>query len=233
MGLGKLKLSVGTTAKPVEPLEIFKQSTLRGSIENIWESQAEALRGWHAHRDQPDVVVEMNTGGGKTLVGLLVAQSLVNEMNERVLHVVANNQLVEQTQRRAVEIGMNVATRYRGDWTNKEGFEVAETFCVTNYASVFNGFSTFRERDIRALIFDDAHVAESTIRDQFTLKIPRDSAIFAKLIQLYRPYFANTVGASRLEDVLPQLKLDSFFDHAILLTQTLGFVGHGIFDPVD
>lgn len=95
MGLGKLKLSVDTAAKPVDPLKVFKQSTLRGSIENIWEPQAEALRGWHAHRDKPDVVVEMNTGGGKTLVGLLMARSLVNVTNERVLYVVANNQLVE------------------------------------------------------------------------------------------------------------------------------------------
>ncbi len=80
MALKKLDLSPSSGKRPVDPLRIFKKLTLRGSIENIWEPQAEALKEWHNnHRDTSDVVVQMNTGGGKTLVGLLMAQSLVNE----------------------------------------------------------------------------------------------------------------------------------------------------------
>jgi CRISPR/Cas system-associated endonuclease/helicase Cas3 len=48
----------------------------------------------------------MNTGGGKTLVGLLIAQSIVNEIKGRVLYVCPNNQLVEQTIARSHEIGL-------------------------------------------------------------------------------------------------------------------------------
>lgn len=202
MALKKLKLSVPTGNKPENPLDIFKTLTLRGSIENIWEPQAEALKGWHKLRAQTDVVVQMNTGGGKTLVGLLMAQSLVNEMNKRVLYIVANNQLVEQTAKRAHEIGLQPATRYRSDWTNQEAFQSAETFCITNYAAVFNGFSTFADKDVAALIFDDAHVAEGTIRDQFTIKVPRKSALFAEILKLYRPHFVNTIGAARLDDIV-------------------------------
>lgn len=91
MALKKIKLSVPSGKKPIDPLNIFKKLTLRGSIENIWEPQAEALKNWHKSRDDPDVVVQMNTGGGKTLVGLLMAQSLVNETKERVLYVCPNN----------------------------------------------------------------------------------------------------------------------------------------------
>ena len=75
MALKKLKLSVETGQKPVDPLQIFERLTLRGSIENIWEPQAEALREWHRQRREADVAIEMNTGGGKTLVGLLIARS--------------------------------------------------------------------------------------------------------------------------------------------------------------
>lgn len=202
MGLKKLKLSVPSGTKPDNPLEIFKTLTLRGSIENIWEPQAEALKGWHKIRTQPDIVVQMNTGGGKTLVGLLMAQSLVNELNKRVLYVVANNQLVEQTCKRANEIGLQPASPFKADWTNQEGFQSAETFCITNYAAVFNGFSTFAGKDVAALIFDDAHVAEGTIRDQFTLKIPRKSPLFNEVLKLYRPHFVNLIGASRLDDIV-------------------------------
>ncbi|MBK7092279.1 MAG: DEAD/DEAH box helicase family protein [bacterium] len=76
---------------------MFERLTLRGSIKNIWEPQAEALKLWDANRTTQDVLIQMNTGGGKTLVGLLIAQSLVNEQKGRVLYLCPNNQLIEQT----------------------------------------------------------------------------------------------------------------------------------------
>lgn len=202
MGIKKLKLSGVTSKKAVDPLDIFNNKlTLRGSIKNIWEPQAEALRGWHGNRERNDTVIQMNTGGGKTLVGLLIAQSLLHELNRRIVYVVANNQLVEQTLARASEIGLSPASRYNFEWQRKEEFEAADTFCVTNYTAVFNGFSTFRDRDVNGFVFDDAHVAETTIRDCFTLKIGSDSDAFNAILTLYRPHSANTLGASKLQDI--------------------------------
>jgi len=201
MGLKKLKLSVPSSKKPTDPLDIFNKLTLRGSIENIWEPQAEALKKWHRVRDSSDAVIQMNTGGGKTLVGLMIAQSLLNEMNRRVLYVVANNQLVEQTLKRASELGLQPSARYERRWHNQEAFQSAESVCVTNYASVFHGFSTFRDKDIAALVFDDAHVAEACIRDQFTLKVPSNWGLFDQIVALFRPHFANTFGAAKLQDI--------------------------------
>lgn len=201
MGLKKLKLSVPSSKKPTDPLEVFNKLTLRGSIENIWEPQAEALREWNKARTNPDVVIQMNTGGGKTLVGLMVAQSLVNELNRRVLYVVPNNQLVEQTLRKASELNIQPAARFKGQWRHQELFQAAETFCITNYAAVFTGHSTFHDKDIAALVFDDAHVAEGTIRDQFTIKIPSGNDLFNSVVALFRPHFVNTIGAAKLQDI--------------------------------
>ncbi|MEN6458203.1 MAG: DEAD/DEAH box helicase family protein [Thermoguttaceae bacterium] len=201
MALKPFTLSVPPSKKPTDPLEIFNKLTLRGSIENIWEPQAEALRAWHRVRNASDVVVQMNTGGGKTLVGLITAQSLLNELNRRILYVVPNNQLVEQTLAKAAELGLQPATRYKGQWRNQEAFQSAETFCITNYAAVFTGYSTFCDKDIGGLIFDDAHVAEGTIRDQFTLRIAPKTDLFNAIITLYRPHFVNALGASKLEDI--------------------------------
>jgi len=44
-------------------------------------------------------------------------------------------------------------------------------------------------------------VAESTIRDQFTLKIPSGSDLFKSILSLYRPHFVNALGATKLEDI--------------------------------
>lgn len=152
MPLKKLKLTIPSAKRPADPLEIFNKLTLRGSIENIWEPQAEALKKWHKARGDPDVVIRMNTGGGKTLVGLLVAQSLVNKTRGRVLYVCPNNQLVEQTLRKAQEVGISPATRYQQAWTNRDEFDSRDVFCVTNYAAVFNGKSVFGQNDVQGLV---------------------------------------------------------------------------------
>ncbi len=201
MGLKKLKLSVPASKKPTDPLEVFNKLTLRGSIENIWEPQAEALKEWNKVRTNSDVVIQMYRGGGKTLVGMMVAQSLVNELNRRVLYVVPNNQLVEQTLRKAAELNIQPAARFKSQWRNQESFQAAETFCITNYAAVFTGHSTFHDKDIAALVFDDAHVAEGTIRDQFTIKIPSGGELFNAIVALFRPHFVNTIGATKLQDI--------------------------------
>ena len=202
MALKKLTLPVETGQKPVDPLQIFRRLTLRGSIENIWEPQAEALRKWHKKRSDADVAIEMNTGGGKTLVGLIIARSLVNEKKGRVLYVCANNQLIEQTSLRAKEIGLSPAVRYKSDWHDRRGFDTGNEFCLTNYATVFNGKSIFRNEGIDALVFDDAHVAENNIRDQFTLRVSSDHEAFSEILNRCRSHFSNSGKSSHFADVV-------------------------------
>src|SRR5260370_28041669 len=74
-----LKITPKKRSKETNPLKIFETLTLRGTVENIWDPQSEALRSWDAVRGKKDVVIEMNTGGGKTLIRVLIGQSLVNE----------------------------------------------------------------------------------------------------------------------------------------------------------
>ena len=65
---------------PFKPADIFhslpRADTNFDYLRNI---QSEVLKAWDAHRAERDIVVKMNTGSGKTLVGLLMLQSLLNE----------------------------------------------------------------------------------------------------------------------------------------------------------
>lgn len=72
--LAGLSLTPRKRQRQIDPEKIFKSLTLRGGVENIWEPQAAALRQWHEKRQEPRTVLEMNTGGGKTLIALLIAQ---------------------------------------------------------------------------------------------------------------------------------------------------------------
>ena len=60
-----------------------------------------------------DVAVVLNTGAGKTLVGLLIAQSLVNETRRQVVYACSSIQLVEQTATKAEGYGLPAATYFR------------------------------------------------------------------------------------------------------------------------
>ncbi|MFU1980817.1 hypothetical protein [Bordetella hinzii] len=71
-------------ATQTEPLEIFRRLPKPPGINDLYTSQAEVLDTWYQRRKQRDIVLKLHTGGGKTLVGLLMAQSTINETNEPV-----------------------------------------------------------------------------------------------------------------------------------------------------
>lgn len=201
--LSGLKLDTAKRSKVTDPNEIFESLTLRGSIENIWGTQTEALTTWHeGFRDKPDVQIDMTTGGGKTLVGLLAGQSLVNETRGRVVYACPTTQLVEQTARRAAECGIGVATYMGGAWTSEHTFTDARGICVTTYAALFTAWSKFLKAGLRALLFDDAHVAGGHIRSQYTLRIPREHGAFQPLCKLVEGYFRRANTFSQLRDAV-------------------------------
>src|SRR5438093_854524 len=139
MDLSKLQIKPTKRSRPIAPEDIFKSLTLRGTVENMWGPQVEAVRTWDGMRQAGDVIIEMTTGGGKTLAGLLVAQSIVNETNGKVLYVCPTNQLVEQTVTRAGGCGIRTASYSGGGkWFDKEAYDGCVGACVTNYAAVFN-----------------------------------------------------------------------------------------------
>jgi len=83
---------------PIHPIQLFEAlPSLADTPNDLWRGQAEALERWHAARSESDVLVSLNTGAGKTIVGVLMAQSLVNEGQENVVYVCSTKDLVEQT----------------------------------------------------------------------------------------------------------------------------------------
>ena len=177
----------------VDPIELFQalKVTDRG-INDLWLAQGDALREWHNNRNDPDVGIVLNTGAGKTLVGLLVAQSLVNETKGRVLYACSSIQLVEQTREKAAGYGLKVTTYFRGNYSN-DLYSRCDAPCVTTYQALFNGFSVFSREEIAAVVFDDAHTAEHLLRDHFSVQINKtnDDNLYAEIIHLFEDYFRN------------------------------------------
>ncbi|MEQ1735325.1 MAG: DEAD/DEAH box helicase family protein, partial [Rhodoglobus sp.] len=200
MSLGNLTFRPPPSKRPIDPRVIFNGLTLRGNVENLWTPQGEALDGWHKARDKQATTIEMPTGGGKTLVGLLVAQSLSNEGRGKVLYVCPTNQLVEQTAAKAREVGLGVATYMKRKWTNQDAYTTNQGPCITSYAAAFTARSIFRKDDIDAIILDDAHVAAQELRSRFTLTIDDKHPAFQPLRKHLAPLAAQMRKTSRFDE---------------------------------
>lgn len=204
------KLSLPKSAKAqIDPFKIFGAlPRLEGAPNDLWRGQADALEQWHENRGKSDILLSLNTGAGKTLAGLLIAKSFVNEGLDNVLYVCPTIDLVKQTAAQAEAVGIDVTTRTGSEFDN-DLFESGKTFCITSYSALFNGHSALRRRFFpEAIIFDDAHVAEAMMRDAFTLSIDRRTHqnLFDSIASLYRPHFRELNREQLFSGALEQNK---------------------------
>ena len=164
-------------APPVSPREIFTRLPKPPGINDLYASQAEVLDEWFKRRPEKDLVLKLPTGGGKTLVGLLIGQSALNEKKGPVAYFAPTTQLVQQALDKSVEYGIPAVAYVRRKPLPTE-FTDGSAILVGNYEALFNGRSRFGVRGsgnpiekIGLAILDDAHVALSSVRDAFTLVI--------------------------------------------------------------
>lgn len=178
-------------AAVIDPIDLFQRLKISDkNINDLWLAQGDALREWNTSRKASDVAITLNTGSGKTLVGLLIAQSLTNETRGKVLYACSSIQLVEQTRDKAIGYGLSITTYYKGNFDNTL-FHEAKAPCITTYQALFNGRSIFFREEIAAVIFDDAHAAEHLLRDHFSLRISSDDLprLHAELVSLFQECF--------------------------------------------
>lgn len=196
------------SAAPTDPFEIFaKTPNLKNVPNDLWKGQAEALSLWHQNRTAADNVILLNTGAGKSIVGVLMAQSLVNEAIGPVVFACATIDLIEQTARECDRLGLSYTKRAQGNFSN-DLFETGKAFCITTYQALFVANTTFNgAKAPAAVIFDDAHVGERVIRDAFTLTIGKEQhpGLFREIIEIIRPEFDALTKGAHFNFVLEQV----------------------------
>lgn len=188
-----------------DPIALFQRLRVTDtSINDLWLAQGDALRGWNERRTERDVSISLNTGAGKTLVGLLIGQSLVNELRTLVVYACSSIQLVEQTAKKAEGYGLPITTYVRGTFSNDLAAR-GEAVCLTTYQALFNGKSVFFTRhEIGGIVFDDAHAAEHLLRDHFSLRITKEQFgnVFAEISAEFAEYFHSVGLASSYDETV-------------------------------
>lgn len=194
---------------PTDPASIFQRLPKPPHINDLWDSQAKALAAWNERRKEKDLVIKLNTGGGKTLVGLLIGQSLLNEFREPVLCLCPTKQLVQQTLEKASEVGLG-ATAYGGTELDSD-FLNAKVILVAAYQALFNGMSRFgvsgsgkEPVKLGGIICDDAHTALGAVRAAFTISVTRKDhrELYDELVGRFRGDFESIGRLGTFDDLV-------------------------------
>lgn len=158
------------------PAEMYRDLPRRpGAAPALWAHQADTLRRFTEAADEPDLAVELPTGTGKTLVGLLIAEWNRRNRSERVAYACPTRQLAQQVAEAASRQGIDVSLlvgRHR-DWAKDAhtAYETARRVAVTTYSTVFN--SRPRLVGPGSIVFDDAHAGEQFVGQAYAVLLDR------------------------------------------------------------
>lgn len=188
MDFGEM-LSQQQTPILVEPRKLY--ASLGGKAKGygyLRDVQGQILKEWNRRRDERDLVIKVNTGGGKTIDGLVILQSYLNEGYGPALYVAPSPYLASQVRAEAARI--NIATV---DDPEDPSYIAGEAIAVVNAWKLFNGRSVFSDKRpskppvrIGSLVLDDAHAALSIIREALSIRIPSSDKAFGELLNLFR-----------------------------------------------
>lgn len=184
----KIKVDSTNFKTPQEMYQDNRKKTINGPLD--YQSKmidAYMQKGFNAK----DVALELPTGAGKTLIGLLIGEFRRRKLKEKVVFVCPNNQLVNQVVDKANNtygIKAYGFTKRIKDYSqiSKSAYNRAEAIAVTNYSSLFIQDPFFKDADV--IIFDDAHGAENYIASHWSLEINRGEhkELFETLVECIR-----------------------------------------------
>lgn len=168
------KKPISHVTAPDSPDLLFRDLPRRKHA-SLYDHQGQILRNYVAQAmNASDVALQLPTGSGKTLVGLLLAEWRRRKNHERIVYLCPTRQLVNQVVEEAstkygimVEAFIGKAKDYAPN--AKASYQAGERIAVTTYNSLFNTNPFFCDPEI--IIIDDAHAAENYIAKQWTIHI--------------------------------------------------------------
>ena len=181
MSIDFSKLLEDDEARVVDPRDVFFTLDRDSGFSFPRDIQTEVMNRWFNVRNNSDNIIKLNVGSGKTLVGLLLLQSSLNEGIGPALYLAPNKQLVDQVVSEAKKLGINIT---ENPWNSE--YLAGESICIVNIYKLFNGHSVFGvdsvKIDIGTVVVDDAHACQSIVAEQFRIHIESDDQIYAEIL---------------------------------------------------
>ncbi len=185
---------------PASPDLLFRELPRRKFPDVLPHQQAMMQRYSAEAEHLPDVALQLPTGSGKTLVGLLIAEWRRRKNKEKIVYLCPTRQLVHQVVTQAEEkYGLAVVgfTGSQRDYSafDKTRYNQADNIAITTYSSLFNTNPYFSDADV--IIVDDAHAAENYVVKLWTLSINRlehsHSTLHNVILAILQPYIGSAL----------------------------------------
>lgn len=190
MAIDFSRLNGSSRNAPIEPRDIFMSLPNKKKEYNYpRDVQTEVWNQWFESRSEKNTIIKMNTGSGKTTVGLTILQSCLNEGKGPAVYVVPDNYLVKQVCEEAERLGIKF-TNVEDDYH----FRNNNAIFVTNIHKLVNGKSVFGLRQnnnnipIGSIVIDDVHACLDTIEQQCTISIPSSDGLYAQIIGIFNRF---------------------------------------------
>ena len=187
---------------PETPDRLFRDLPRRKHA-SLFDHQGQVLRTYVTQaQDAPDVALQLPTGSGKTLVGLLLADWRRRKFRERVLYLCPTRQLVAQVVDEATSkygLAVEPLTGRATDFPPpaRAAYEDAARIAVTTYSGLFNTNPYFHDPNV--VVLDDAHTSENYIADLWTFRVrrssPDDETLFRSLAGVVKDSLHSTAYA--------------------------------------
>jgi hypothetical protein len=196
--------SSGAIADITDPATLFDALPNKaGGYGYLRAVQKTVLDDWSERRDERDVVIKTNTGGGKTIVGLLMLQCCLHEKKGPALYLAPDPHLAQRVCDEAANLGLAVVADPEAG-----KFISGEAICVTTMRTLVNGKTRFglagpggrQPVRVGSIVVDDAHAALALTEENTRLRIPSDHPAYARLLDLFAEDL-RTQGLNAFKDI--------------------------------
>lgn len=204
--MAQFRSRTGTPVVPKSPVHLFELLTSRSSaVKYLWAHQQATLDAYNADfLSTPDIALELPTGSGKTLVGMLVAEYRRRARGERVAFLCPTRQLADQVYLQAQQYGIPTVllTGRQAEYSTSDflKYESARAVAITTYSGVFN--TNPRIDTPQTIVCDDAHAASDFIASMWSVSIRahEHGALFQEAMQLLDEVVPTNAKPQSIQD---------------------------------
>lgn len=173
------------------PIEIYDSLDRKSITGPLRPTQEHILKTWYEeNKDDKDLIIKLHTGAGKTLIGLLILVSKLNEKQEPCLYICPNIHLAKQVCLEAEKFGIEYCELDKSNEIPTE-FTSGKSILITHAQKVFNGRSKFGIKgesiSTGCVILDDSHACIDVINHAFTIEINKSTLgeAYSQIIALF------------------------------------------------
>lgn len=187
--MAKFKIPAGRRPKPDSPRALFFDLRRDSAIKFLGDHQGKLLEEYQAnHLLTKNLSIELPTGAGKTLVGLLLAEYRRLRDGWRAVYLCPTKQLCAQTHLQAKKYGVDsvilVGSKKEFRAADLLAYEQSDKVAIATYSAIFNVKPGLSAPDL--IVCDDAHSAESYVSSLWTVRIDSKELpdLFRELVSL-------------------------------------------------